>query len=189
MRHSPPSLLTNPTSSRPAPVLRVRSLTVTRHDQIIEPRSFIDTYERWWKLGGVFTLLDVEFAVLIMRMCSYASLFLPSPNYNLDTVRGMNLSNIRSICSDVGNTLFSIAIDMDRWGSVVRVQHLLLYALKFHCEGNPHELWLALRHASQVAKELRFYERFDQVWFRDSDFDLDWEVGCRVMCVLYIWDK
>ncbi|ORY04450.1 hypothetical protein BCR34DRAFT_544428 [Clohesyomyces aquaticus] len=159
------------------------------HDQILEPRSFKDTYRRWWTLDGILTLLDVEFAVVIMRICSYASLFLPSPTYNIDAVRGMKLADIRSICSEIGDTLFAMTVEMDRQGSLFRVQHLLFSGLKFHCEGNPHELWVALGHASQVAKELGLYDQFRQVWFQDDEVELDKELGCRAICLLYIWDN
>jgi hypothetical protein len=165
------------------------SLKIFRHDQIIEPSSFMDQYQRWWNLDGVLRLLDVEFAVVIMRICSYASLFLPSPSHTIDTVRGMNLADIRSTCDGTGHTLSAMAAEMDRQGSLTRVQHLLLSGLKFRCEGKPHELWNSFRHAAQVAKELGLFQQYQHVSFQGSDLELNNELGCRAICILYIWDK
>ncbi|KAF2686242.1 hypothetical protein K458DRAFT_430100 [Lentithecium fluviatile CBS 122367] len=130
------------------------------HDQIIEPSSFVDQYRRWWNSGLVLTLLDVEFAVVILRICSYASLFLPSPSRTIDTLRGMSLSDIRSTCDGIGDTLSAMAAEMDRQGSLTR-----------------------------VAKELGLYQQYRQPSFQVGDLEVDKELGCRAICILYIWDN
>lgn len=155
----------------------------------MEPSSFKDAYRRWWTLDGLLTLHDVEFAIVLLRICSYTSLFLPSPTYNIDAVRGMKLADIRSTCTEIGDNLFSMAVEIDRQGSLFRVQHLLFSGLRYHCEGNPHKLWVVLGHASQVAKELGLYDQFQQLWFQEDEVALENELGCRAMCLLYIWDK
>src|SRR3569833_3459587 len=76
----------------------------SRMKQIIHGPAFLNRYQKWWMRSDPLSVADVEFAVLILRMCAYAAQFLPSPTYSVYTFRCFSLSDIRKTCSDVGDS-------------------------------------------------------------------------------------
>jgi hypothetical protein len=160
-----------------------------RYDQIIEPSGFMEQYQRWRDLDGDYTFLSIEFTILVMRICAYTSLLLPSASYTLDSVRGTKLADIRSICKRIGRNLSIVANEVDGRSSLIRIQQQLFSGLQFYCEGEPHELLGTLRQAAQMAKDLGLYPEFRNVLFDGEHVRREEELGYRAVCILYIWDK
>ncbi|MCJ1431697.1 hypothetical protein MMC27_001052 [Xylographa pallens] len=123
-------------------------------DQLIHPPSFLAQYQEWWAKGTLLSVVDVEFAVLLLRICSYASQFLPSPSHTIDTIRGMLLADIRNTCDDIGDNLAAVCTSLDTRGSLLRVQHLCFAGLSSRCEGRTNAFWEALNGAIRVAQRV-----------------------------------
>ena len=132
-------------------------------------------------------MVDIEFAVLLLRICSYASQFLPSPSYTIDRIRGMILTDIRDACDDIANDLAAICTRLDARGSLFRVQHLAFAGLGSMCEGRTNAFWEALSCAIRVAQRVGI--RSDTaIWMHGMD-ELEKEMRRRTFCNLYIWDR
>ena len=132
-------------------------------------------------------MVDIEFAVLLLRICSYASQFLPSPSYTVDRIRGMILADIRTACDDAANDLAVICARIDSRGSLLRVQHIAFAGLSSMCEGRTNAFWEALSCAIRVAQRVGI--RSDAVtWVHGMD-ELEKEMRRRTFCNLYIWDR
>ena len=169
-------------------ILEHRLLTspylLLRIDQLVYVPLLLEQYQQWWSLGRrPSSVVDVEFAVLLLRICSYASQFLPSPSYTIERIRGMFLSEIRSVCDDIADTLAGICTRLDARGSLLRVQHLCFAGLKSQCEGRTNVFWESLSSAMRVAQRI------------GVDRDASGVDGIekasqrRVFCNLYIWDR
>ena len=144
-------------------------------------------YQRWWSIERPLSVIDIEFAVLILRICSYASQFLPSPSYTIDRVRGMILADIRNACDDIANNLAATCARLDSRGSLLRVQHLAFAGLSSMCEGRIGSFWEALSCATRVAQRVGI--RSDAAtWMHGMD-ELEKEMRRRTYCNLYIWDR
>jgi hypothetical protein len=130
---------------------------------------------------------DIEFAVLILRICVYASHFLPSLSHSIDSIDGLSLTEIRSTCDSVGNSLSKICVSLDWSGSIVRVQHLLFAAMSCSCEGKTHIFWEAVACACKAAQKAGIHN--DSSIPSNSSCEWDQEMQRRVFCVLYILDR
>ncbi|KAK2593331.1 hypothetical protein QQS21_008974 [Conoideocrella luteorostrata] len=160
--------------------------------QLVHPPSFMAYYESWWTKQSAqiaehsLYVVHIDFAVLILRICSIASQFLPSPSYTIDTIRGMTLGQIRDICSDVVRNLAKIATSVDFRGSLFRVQHTCFSAFNLACEGLIRDAWSTLCTAVSVAQGLG-YHRPASIESAAVD-ELEREMRRRVFCNLYVWD-
>ncbi len=67
-------------------------------DQLVHLPWFLAKYQRWRMVERVRLVTEVDIAILILRICSYASQFLPSPGYTLDKIRGVFLGDVRNTC-------------------------------------------------------------------------------------------
>lgn len=157
-------------------------------DQLVHPPCFLSQYQRWWAKGPLSSVEDVEFAILLLRMCSYASQFLPSPSYTIDTIRGMCLTDIRSACDDIGDTLAAICRRLDARGSLLRVQHLAFTGLRSQCEGKTNAFWETLNCAIRVAQWVGI-DRDSSISTHGGMHELENEMRRRTFCNLYIWDR
>jgi hypothetical protein len=95
-------------------------------------------------------VFDLEFAVVILRMCSYASEFLPSQSYTIEKIRGMSLADIRKACDDIADDIALACTRLSPKGSLLRVQHLAFAGLMSRCEGRVRVSRDSLRCAIQV---------------------------------------
>lgn len=98
-------------------------------DQLVHLPWLLTQYQQWWNLERLPAISDVEFTVLLLRICSYASQFLPSPSHTIDRIRGMSLVDIRDVCDDVADKLAAISARLNVRGSLLRVQHLSFLGL------------------------------------------------------------
>ncbi|KAA8651286.1 fungal specific transcription factor domain-containing protein [Aspergillus tanneri] len=104
-------------------------------NQLVHPPWFLEQYQLWWAMKSPSSEFEIELAVLILRVCSYASQFLPSPSYTIESIWGMLLSDIQNTCDDIAGHLAEICTSLNPRGSLLRVQHLAFAGFKSHCEG------------------------------------------------------
>jgi len=156
--------------------------------QIIHGPAFLNRYQKWWMRSDPLSVADVEFAVLILRMCAYAAQFLPSPTNSVDTIRGLSLSDIRKTCSDVGDSLASACVALDAKGSLVRVQHILYAALKASCEGRTDQFWDGIVSASRAALSASIHIDATAPGYYGPQ-KLEQELNRRTFCALYVLDR
>ena len=133
------------------------------------------------------SIAAIEFAVLILRICSYAAQFLPSHSHTVDRISGLSLPDIRNTCNEVGNSLAKACVALDWKGSLVRVQHLLFVAVKSSCEGRTDQFWEGIGAASQAAQKAGIQR--DRSDSGNNDWELEKEMRRRVFCSLYILDR
>lgn len=162
--------------------------------QVVYAPSFLTQYQQWWRKSKPIGVADVEFAVLILRICSYATQFLPSPTHTIDQVCGRRLSEIRNTCSDVGQNLAKLCESLDWKGSIFRVQHIIFAALKVSCEGRTGQFWEGIASASRAAQKAGIHtdtgaSKESRVPKNDSAQELDKEVRRRIFCSLYVLDR
>ena len=162
-------------------------LTVLRIDQLIYPPRFLAQYQRWWSLERPMSVVDIEFAVLLLRICSYASQFLPSPTHTIDRIRGMLLADIHNACDDIATNLSVTCARLDARGSLLRVQHLAYDALISSCEGRISASWETLSCTIRVAQRVGIHSG-TVTWMHGID-EIEREMRRRTFCNLYIWDR
>ncbi|KAK7942403.1 transcription factor sol4 [Apiospora aurea] len=165
---------------------------------LIHPPSFMTQYDSWWTnqqepattASSPLSVADIDFAVLILRICAYATQFLPSASYALDAVRGMPLATIREIAAEVGNSLERIATSRNPRGSLVRVQHMCYNALGATCESRMGEAWATLCSTIRVAQGLGYHQEAGGAASKSilAGDEVEREMQRRVFCNLYIVD-
>ncbi|KAE8392852.1 hypothetical protein BDV23DRAFT_181267 [Aspergillus alliaceus] len=156
-------------------------------DQMVYTPWFLAHYEKWWTVDSHSYVGDVEFAVLLLRISSYASEFLPSPAYTIDRVRGMPLAEIRSACDAIADRLAAICARLDSRGSLIRVQHIAFGGLKSACEGQFSAFWEALSCAIRVAQRVGIHQEPPAAAHVMDEIEK--EMRRRSFCNLYIWDS
>lgn len=161
--------------------------------QLMHSPSFTCHYARWWTKGPAWTVDDVEFAILILRVCLLASQFLPSLSYTIDKIRGVPLTQIRDTCSDVSGNLATISARIDPTGSLIRLHYICFTGLNAACEGRAKESWAILSNAIHMAQGLGYRNDASQGTTsspHDAEVDeLEHEMRRRTFYNLYIWDR
>ena len=130
---------------------------------------------------------EVDFAILILRICSYVSQFLPSPGYTLDKIRGVLLADVRNTCDETADSLAAISTTADGRGSLIRVQHLAFLGLRCQIEGRTTTFWEVLSHAIRVAQSVGIHNGAARS--RQGTDEIVQEMERRTFCNLYIWDS
>ena len=138
-------------------------------------------------LDRVRLVSEVDFAILILRICSYASQFLPSPGYTLDKIRGVLLANVRNMCDETADSLAAISTAADSRGSLIRIQHLAFFGLRLQIEGKTIAFWEVLSHVIRVAQSVGILS--DTATSRQDVDEINREMERRTLCNLYIWDS
>lgn len=156
-------------------------------DQLLYPPWFLEQYQKWWTIDRPSSVTDIEFPVLFLRVCWYASQFLPSPSYTIDSIRGVALVDIRRSCNDVADVLEPICTRLDTRGSLLRVQHLAFTGLGSLCQGRTNAFWEALGCAVRVAQRIGMHLDAT-IWANGMD-ELEKEMRRRTFCSLYVWDR
>ncbi|KAI1490985.1 hypothetical protein F5X96DRAFT_633628 [Biscogniauxia mediterranea] len=156
-------------------------------DQLLYPPRFLAQYQHWWDLGRPSLVGDIEFSVLFLRICLYASQFLPSPTYTMDSIRGVTLTDIRKSCTLVADTLEKLCTQLDSRGSLLRVQHLAVSGLVFLCQSRNNAFCVALSNAIRVAQTIGMH--LEDTSSNEHMDELDKEMRRRTLCNLYILDS
>ncbi|KAJ5201515.1 uncharacterized protein N7498_006178 [Penicillium cinerascens] len=156
-------------------------------DQLVHIPWILNEYQRWRIVEIPSSLFEVEFAVLILRICSYTTEYLPSPSCTIERIRDMSLADIRYSCDEAADSLAEICLRLNPKGSLLRVQHLAFVGLKAKCQGFMKDFQSALRSAIEVAQRIGADKDVS------SDVpdmsELEKETRRRIFCNLYIWDS
>ncbi|KAJ5553106.1 hypothetical protein N7494_002484 [Penicillium frequentans] len=156
-------------------------------DQLVHLPWILDEYQRWRIIKTPSSLFEIEFAVLILRICSYTSDYLPSPSCTIERIRDMSLADIRHSCDEAADSLAEICLRLNPKGSLLRVQHLAFVGLKAKCQGFMKDFRGALRSAIEVAQRIGADKDVS------SDVpdmsEIEKETRRRIFCNLYIWDS
>ncbi|CAL8574990.1 hypothetical protein XPA_000936 [Xanthoria parietina] len=155
--------------------------------EMVDPNTFLERYDDWWS-HPCRNVQDVEFAALLLRLCSYTAQFLPSQNYTADTILGASLSTIRQECDATANALASSRFVQSSSRSIVRIHQLFFRACYLKNEGDMKGSWDVLSEAIREAQELGLHLdlRKGQGKFT-SEYDV--EMGKRTYWNLWLWDK
>jgi hypothetical protein len=157
--------------------------------QNIYPPTFIAQYQqRRSQKGPLCVVADVEFTVLVLRICAYSAQFLPSTSQTVEEIGGVPLCNIRRVCNEVGDSLAEACLTLDWKGSATRVQHTLFSALLSSCQGKTGEFWERIGLASQAAQKAGL---FTEPPPSSGIVGCESERGTRrhALCSLYILDR
>jgi hypothetical protein len=157
-------------------------------NQIVHPPSVLEHYERWWNTNRLSQVADVEFAVLMLRICIYATYFLPSQRYTVDSIRGKSLSENRSSCNGISAQLENIFDAAMLRGLLIRVQYMYITGMCHECEGRIKLSWSTLCCAIREAQEVGLH-RESLNWGTRVVDDVERAMSRRVFCNLYIWDR
>lgn len=158
-----------------------------RIDQLVDLPWILDEYQRWRTAKIPSSLFEIEFTVLVLRICSYASEYIPSPSCTIERIRDMSLADIRHSCDEAADSLTEICLRLDSKGSLLRVQHLAFVGLKAKCDGRMKDFRDVLRSAIQVAQRIGADKDVSLVVSDMSE--LEKETRRRIFCNLYTWDR
>lgn len=152
------------------------------------PSNFLSQYQTWEAQGAPSSVDDVEFAVLLLRLCSHAANFLPSPSYPVDRVRSMLLGGIRKQCDSVADRLATICTSLNPRGSLVRVQHLIISGLSAQFEGRNDTFWETIGHTVLAAQKLGIWKKFPAPIHAGPRWTEE-ELRQSTLCNIYVWDR
>ncbi|KAL2849818.1 hypothetical protein BJY01DRAFT_245757 [Aspergillus pseudoustus] len=157
--------------------------------QLVHPPRFLIYYQGWWARNKELSVEDAEFAVLTLRICSYAAQFLPSPSHPGDEISGISLSEIRATCGEIGDSLLKSCLALDWEGSIFRVQHILFAALNSSCEGRTDRFWEGIASACRAAQKAGLH--IDESCHRGNgnSNEFEKEMRRRTLCNLYLLDS
>ncbi|KAL5044236.1 hypothetical protein BDW71DRAFT_186282 [Aspergillus fruticulosus] len=156
--------------------------------QLVHVPSFLGHYQEWWNKYKTPTVIEAELAVLILRICSYATQFLPSPSHSNHEIDGIQLLDIRNTCNVVGDSLSEACLILDWKGSLVRVQHILFAALSSSCEGRTDKFWEGISSACRAAQKAGVHTATTDPG-SDGVQEFEKEMQRRTFCNLYLLDS
>lgn len=153
--------------------------------------TFLTRYESWWTMLAVNQIEEVEFCVLLLRICAYSAQFLPSRAYTADTICGVSITSIREHCCRVANTLSRVFEFIGGPRSLTSVQHLSFAACYLMNEGRMKDAWYVISDAIRLAQDLGMHlEVTAAITTTRSHFnELEKEIRRRAFWNLYIWDR
>ncbi|KAM4065242.1 fungal specific transcription factor [Hirsutella rhossiliensis] len=155
--------------------------------QLVHGPWFLAKYKIWCTAECIKSVPDVDFTILLLRVCSYALQFLPSPSYPLDKIRGVLLADVRSSSDETADKLEAISMAADGRGSLIRVQQLAFVGLKCQIEGKIDTFWEVLGRAIRVAQSVGIHS--EAARSRKGMDKTDQEMERRTFCNLFIWDS
>jgi hypothetical protein len=156
-------------------------------EQLIRPPWFLPQYQQLWSVEKNSSVFHVVFMVLVMRICSYASQYLPSPSHPIDRIRGIFLVEIHKLCDKIAERLAKIYVQLSSCGSLLRVQNLASLGLRVQCEGRNVAFWEILSNIALIAQRAGLHRRHTSRM--PEMHELGKEMRRRVFCNLYIWDR
>jgi Fungal specific transcription factor domain len=148
----------------------------------IYPLTFLEKYNTWWSLDGQHGEDDIQFGVLILRICVNSIQLLPHPNYPTDRVLQEPLEVLEAHCNASATKLDAI---QPRQPSLLRIQHLLIYTPMLCNLGKAEESYEVLREAVKEAQKINLF--LEEKWIGLTEFDK--EVRRKIFWNLYVWDR
>ncbi len=155
--------------------------------EMVYPTDFTERYNEWWA-GPCQSVDDIQFATLLLRLCSYTAQFLPSQNYTADTILGNSLSAIREQCHATAISLTHTPMMNEGFPSITQIHERFFHACYLKNQGSMKESWNVLGKAIHEAHELGLHLESRKPNGRSvSEYDI--EIGKRTYWNLWLWDK
>jgi hypothetical protein len=130
---------------------------------------------------------NVDFIILVLRICGLALQFLPSSSYPLDKIRGMLLADIRVTCDDVAVQLEPFSSASTGTATLIGVQQHLIIGLRSHAEGSVASFRQHIIEATSMAQDMGI--RSDSSEPPKGMRIMEREMARRLFCTLYILDS
>lgn len=158
---------------------------------MIHPPSFQSRYETWCKSqeindhsGKFISEDDLNFAVLVLRVCLLSIQNLPHSKYPTSGVLSTHLDHLeRRFCTLADELENSQA--RERKPSITTVQHQFYHACYLQNYAKIRPSWSALSGAVRDAHELGLHQKDTGILLND----LDMELRRRTFWNLYVWDR
>lgn len=156
--------------------------------EIIYSTSFLTQYEAWWEMLSSARMEDLEFGVLLLRICAYSAQFLPSRGYTADTICGVSISMIREHCHNLSDSLTRLCESVGGMRSFTSIQALCFAASYLENEGRMKEAWYLMGNVIKIALDIGIH-REATASLSSQLSDLERDMRRRVFWNLYIWDR
>lgn len=148
----------------------------------IYPQIFLEKYNNWWYLPSYESDDDIQFGVLILRLCVNSLQFLPHPNYPTHGLINEPLEDTEARCDAAAVKLDSY---QPRKPSLLRIQQLLIYIPTLTNSGEAQESSDALHEAVKEAQSINLF--LEEKWGELTE--LDKEERRKTFWNLYVWDR
>ena len=156
--------------------------------EMIHPPTFLSQYRSWWQIQPELGFAELEYTVLLLRICAYSAQFLPSRTYTADTIAGVPLGSIRQHCQRVADDIATLCDSLSDSKSLASVQYLFFAACFSKNEGRMKEAWFKLGTAIRLAQDLSLH--LESATPSNANLDaLEKEMRSRTFWNLYIWDR
>ena len=156
--------------------------------EMIHPATFLECYENWFKASPGTEVRDLEFGVLILRICAYSAQFLPSREYTAATIAGVTIETIREDCHTLASRIVRLCETVVDTGSLTRVQHQFYAACYLKNEGQIKQAWYETGKAIRLAQDLGMH--LEAAPKNHSKLNvLEREIRRRAFWNLYVWDR
>lgn len=143
--------------------------------------TFLERYDSWWGQDNYQADDDIQFGVLILRLCVNSLQFLPADGH-ASKVLDIPLDVLERLCN-------SSACKLDgyhpRKPSLLRVQQLLFYIATLTNDGNTKESYHTLAEAAKEARDIDLL--LEDKWTSLNEFDK--ESRRKTFWNLYAWDR
>jgi hypothetical protein len=150
--------------------------------EIIHPPSFLERYDTWWSKTEYINYDDIQFGILILRICCNSILFLPHAKYPTNNLIDIPLDLLAQRCHDAADRLDHF----HPWkSSYLRVQQLFQKAIYEKGRARVKESWFLLNDAISIAQDLALHSEKISAEFTSVDM----EMRRRLFWSLYVWDK
>ena len=148
----------------------------------IYPQTFLERYNSWWSQPDYHGEEDIQFGVLILRICVNSLEFLPHPKWPTQGVLDAQCDILESRCNAAACKLDSY---QPRKPSLIRVQQLILYIATLVNAGNTKDSHAMLAETVKEAQEINL--SLEEKWGPMSEFDK--ETRRKAFWNVYVWDR
>ncbi|OAX83978.1 hypothetical protein ACJ72_01660 [Emergomyces africanus] len=150
--------------------------------EMIYPPTFMERYTSWWTQPAYHDSEDIQFGILILRLCLCSIQLLPHPNYPHERTFQGSLNELDMQCQNAAGVLDSFR---PRRSSLTTIQHMFYHASFLTNESNLRESWIVLADVVKEAHILELHLEHPRV--KVSEFEM--EMRKRIFGTIYMWDK
>jgi hypothetical protein len=148
--------------------------------ETIHPPTFLERYSSWWLQPNYFGEEDIQFAVLILRLCACSLQFLPNSRYETENMFDISSDSLISSCH---MTACKLDTFLPKPKSLLRLQQQFFHIHYLKNSSNIGECWNVLRDTISIAQDISLHKEVREA----SEFDM--EMRRRVFWNLYVWDR
>ncbi|KAL2373804.1 hypothetical protein RJZ57_001740 [Blastomyces gilchristii] len=150
--------------------------------EMIYPPTFMERYTSWWLQQAYQESEDIQFGILVLRLCLCSIQLLPHPNYPHERAIQCSLNELETRCQNAASILDSFR---PRYSSLTTIQHMFHYASYLTNESKFRETWIVL---ADIIKEAHILElHLEHPRIKVSDFEM--EMRKRIFGTIYMWDR